>query len=141
MGKAIGKGVVSTMKKIILLSLSLLVLLSGCKDDIPEPESFSFSNKVQAKEKTSLSVKHIVQGNQVFIECVVPDVTFSTKRKGAKKGKIIVSSNTGGLYKEFYTAAFVVKNLPKGNHILNVEVVTPSNKPLGIKKRLYVTIP
>jgi hypothetical protein len=136
-----GKGVVSTMKKLILMSLSLLVILSGCKDDIPEPENFSLVNKVQAKEEKSLSVKHIVQGNQVFIECVVPNVTFSSAREGAKKGKIIVTSNTGSLYKEYYTAAFVVKNLPKGNHILTLEIVSPKNKSFGIKKQLYVTIP
>ncbi|WP_175988774.1 hypothetical protein [Bacillus sp. Marseille-Q1617] len=129
------------MKKLIVLSLSLLIILSGCKDDIPEPENFSFVNKAQAKEDKSLSVKHIVQGNQVFIECIVPNVTFSSSRKGAKKGKIVVTSNTSGLYKEYYTAAFVVKNLPKGNHILTVEVVSPKNKSLGIKKQLYVTIP
>ncbi|MCA1053391.1 hypothetical protein LCM10_00230 [Rossellomorea aquimaris] len=126
------------MKKIICLMLMLMVV-SGCKDDMPEPETFSFSHKAHAKE--SLSIKHIVQGNQVFIECIVPDVTFTSSRKGAKKGKIIVTSNTNGLYKEFYTAAFVVRNLPKGNHILTVEVVSPGNKSLGIKKQLYVTIP
>ncbi|MGR3763737.1 hypothetical protein [Rossellomorea sp. NS-SX7] len=127
------------MKKLIVLSLSLLMVLCGCKDDIPEPENFSFVKKVQAEE--SLSVKHIVQGNQVFIECIVPNVTFSSARKGAKKGKILVTSNTNGLYKEYHTAAFVVKNLPKGNHILTIEVVSPSNKSFGIKKQLYVTIP
>ncbi|QWC24360.1 hypothetical protein KJK41_08620 [Bacillus haikouensis] len=128
------------MKKYIVLAAALLVVLSGCRDNAPpEPESFSFVKKAQAQE--TLSVKHIVQGNQVFIECIVPDVTFSSSRKGAKKGKIVVTSNTNGLYKEFHTAAFVVKNLPKGNHILTIEVVSPKNKSLGIKKQLYVTIP
>jgi hypothetical protein len=128
------------MKKSIVLSVALLTVLGGCKEDVPpEPENFSFVKKVEAEE--TLSVKHIVQGNQVFIECIVPDVTFSTSRKGAKKGKIVVTSNTNGLYKEYHTAAFVVKNLPKGNHILTIEIVSPNNKSLGIKKQLYVTIP
>ncbi|OIU72338.1 hypothetical protein [Rossellomorea aquimaris] len=128
------------MKKYIVLAAALLMVLSGCKDNAPpEPESFSFVKKAQAQE--TLAVKHIVQGNQVFIECIVPDVTFSSSKKGAKKGKIVVTSNTNGLYKEYHTAAFVIKNLPKGNHILTIEVVSPKNKSLGIKKQVYVTIP
>ena len=131
------------MKKIIFLSVCLLILLSGCKEKMPEPESFAFTKKAEAAnhESKDLSIKHMVQGNQVYIECIVPNVTFtSTSKKGAEKGKIVVRSNTGNLYKEYHTAAFVVKNLPKGVHLLNVEIVGKNNKSLGMKKQFYVTI-
>ncbi|WP_064093826.1 hypothetical protein [Rossellomorea aquimaris] len=130
------------MKKIIVLSICLLFVMTGCKEKIPEPESLMFTKKVEAAQKQrGLSIKHIVQGNQVFIECVVPGVTFSSSNNKTKKGKILVTSSTGRLYKEYHTAAFVVKGLPKGRHILNVEIVGLNNKSLGMKKQLYVTIP
>jgi PBP1b-binding outer membrane lipoprotein LpoB len=130
------------MKKIIFLSIALLIVLSGCKEKMPEPESFTFTKKVEAAntEKKPLSIKHMVQGSQVYIECIVPNVTFTSEKSGAIKGKIVVRSNTGNLYKEYYTAAFVVKGLPKGVHLLNVEIVGTNNKPLGMKKQFYVTI-
>ncbi|MCA1062249.1 lipoprotein [Rossellomorea sp. AcN35-11] len=129
------------MKKIIFLFIAVL-FVSGCKEKMPEPESFTFIKKVEAanEEKKSLSIKHMVQGSQVYIECIVPDVTFTSKQKGAKKGKIVVRSSTGNLYKEYHTAAFVVRGLPKGVHLLNVEIVGMNNKSLGMKKQFYVTI-
>ncbi|MEI2664013.1 membrane lipoprotein lipid attachment site-containing protein [Rossellomorea sp. LJF3] len=129
------------MKKMIMLAFALLVL-SGCKEKMPEPESFSFSKKVEAanREQKTVSIKHMVQGNQVYIECIVPGVTFTTEKKGAKKGKIIVRSNTGNLYKEYHTAAFVIKGLPKGVHLLNVEIVGKNNQSFGMKEQFYVTI-
>lgn len=129
------------MKKMIMLVFALLVL-SGCKEKMPEPESFSFAKKVEAanREQKTVSIKHMVQGNQVYIECIVPGVTFTTEKKGAKKGKIIVRSNTGNLYKEYHTAAFVIKGLPKGVHLLNVEIVGKNNQSFGMKEQFYVTI-
>ncbi|MFI8686395.1 hypothetical protein [Rossellomorea sp. NPDC077527] len=130
------------MKKRMLFSIGLLLILSGCKEKMPEPESFTFTKKVEAAntEQKSVSIKHMVQGNQVYIECIVPGITFNSEKKGAKKGKIVVRSNTGNLYKEYHTAAFVVKGLPKGVHLLNVEIVGKNNKSLGLKKQFYVTI-
>ncbi|MCA0148757.1 hypothetical protein LCD52_08075 [Rossellomorea vietnamensis] len=129
------------MKKMMMLAFVLLVL-SGCKEKMPEPESFSFANKVEAanREQKPVSIKHMVQGNQVYIECIVPGVTFTSEKKGAKKGKIIVRSNTGNLYKEYHTAAFVIKGLPKGVHLLNVEIVGKNNQSFGMKEQFYVTI-
>lgn len=129
------------MKKIMILTVGLLILLSGCKEKMPEPESLAFTKKVEAASpEKSLSIKHMVQGNQVYIECIVPNVTFTSNKKGAKKGKIVVRSSTGNVYKEYHTAAFVVKNLPKGVHLLNVEIVGTNNKSFGMKKQFYVTI-
>ncbi|BCB03232.1 hypothetical protein [Bacillus sp. KH172YL63] len=130
------------MKKSVLLLIGLLVLLSGCKEKMPEPEIFSFTKKAEAakQDETALSIKHMVQGNQVYIECIVPNVTFTANKKGAEKGKIVVRSGTGKLYKEYHTAAFVVKNVPKGVHLFDVEIVGKNNKPLGLKKQFYVTI-
>ncbi|WP_226674354.1 lipoprotein [Rossellomorea aquimaris] len=129
------------MKKIIF-TVGLVIILSGCKEKMPEPESFSFTQKVEAAnpEQKALSVKHMVQGNQVYIECIVPGVTFTAEKKGAKKGKIVVRSTAGNLYKEYHTAAFVVKGLPKGVHLLNIEIVGKNNKSLGMKEQFYVTI-
>ncbi|MGG4169660.1 membrane lipoprotein lipid attachment site-containing protein [Rossellomorea vietnamensis] len=129
------------MKKMIMLAIALLIL-SGCKEKMPEPESFSFTKKVEAANsgQKPVSIKHMVQGNQVYIECIVPGVTFTTEKKGAKKGKIIVRSNTGNLYKEYHTAAFVIKGLPKGVHLLNIEIVGKNNQSFGMKEQFYVTI-
>jgi hypothetical protein len=129
------------MKLLIVLAMSLLLILTGCKEEIPEPESFNFITKAEAAtEKSSISVKHVVQGKQVYVECIVPNVTFSSNNVRKQKGKIVVTVD-GKRYEEYRTAAFIIKGMNKGVHHLKVDVHGLNNKPLGISKQFYITIP
>ncbi|MFK4998063.1 hypothetical protein ACI2OX_13865 [Bacillus sp. N9] len=49
-------------------------------------------------------------------------------------------SINGKVYKQYDTAAFIVKNVRPGTHDLVVEVVKPNNQPTGIKSAFSVTI-
>ncbi|MCP3741752.1 hypothetical protein [Rossellomorea sp. BNER] len=129
------------MKKLCIIIV--LSLLAGCRDDLPEPETNQKPSAIEtvssvAKKKAEMTVRHVVQGNQVYVECIVPDVTFSNNNS-TQKGKIVVSLD-GKRFNEYNTAAFIMKGVPKGVHHLKVEIVKPNNKPLGISKQFYVTI-
>ncbi|MGF2615525.1 hypothetical protein FZC84_14780 [Rossellomorea vietnamensis] len=131
------------MKKWILLLV--IICLAGCREDMPEPESFGMEHEAEAamlnaQKKTDITVKHIVQGSQVYVECIVPGVTFSTGKKG-KKGKIVVSVD-GKRHDEYHTAAFVIKGLTKGIHHVKLDIVEKkSRQSLGLQKQFYITIP
>ncbi|MGD6803552.1 hypothetical protein ACQCVK_00190 [Rossellomorea vietnamensis] len=131
------------MKKWIFLMA--IICLAGCREDIPEPESFGMEHEAEAATLNSwdnkeVTVRHIVQGSQVYVECIVPGVTFSTGKKG-KKGKIVVSVD-GKRYDEYHTAAFVIKGLNKGIHHVKVDIVGKNNQQsLGFQKQFYITIP
>ncbi len=125
----------------IVFVMILFILLTGCKQDMPEPESL-FQKKAQAASvvKEKMVIRHLVQGKQMYVECVVPNVTFTEKKNGSKKGKVIVTID-GKRFKEYYTAAFVVKNLKQGVHHVKIDIVGRDNENLGLKKQFYVTIP
>ncbi|UTE71207.1 hypothetical protein M1I95_12980 [Rossellomorea marisflavi] len=125
------------MKKRTLLAIGLISLtLSGCRDTPPEPKSIA----VAAHVENSLSVKHLTRGNEVLVECIATGVTFTDRQKGATAGKIVIRSGTANVYEEHRTAAFIIKGMPKGTHLIELEVVGMDNKPLGMKKKFYVTI-
>ncbi|HZG73689.1 MAG TPA: hypothetical protein VEY51_19285 [Chondromyces sp.] len=128
-----------------LLSLCVLLLILGaCQQDYPEPESFQTIQKADAAQtgarENKWLVRHVVQGDQLFVECILPNITFNGKNKnGAKKGKIVVSVD-GLRFNEYHTAAFIMKGLDKGTHQVTVEIYSLNNKPLGMKRSFYVTI-
>jgi hypothetical protein len=128
------------MKRTIGLSL-LLLILSGCKQDIPKPKTIN----VHASEKSYIShvkqeatIRHFVRGNNLFVECFVPNVSFSGLNKG-ELGKIVVYVD-GKLKGEYHTAAFIMKDLSSGIHYVKVDIVRPNNKSFGLSKKFYVTI-
>ncbi|MDQ0215214.1 PBP1b-binding outer membrane lipoprotein LpoB [Oikeobacillus pervagus] len=130
------------MKKTFLLFL-LLFMVTGCKQQYPEPESQKDVPKVDAaivNGQNSLNVRHTIQGNQIFIECIVPHITFTNGKKGHQRGKIVVSID-GKRYKEYNTAAFIIKGVDKGPHHIKIDVLTYRNQPLGLSKEFYMTIP
>ncbi|MEB6550627.1 hypothetical protein MXL46_16280 [Heyndrickxia sporothermodurans] len=131
------------MRGLICLTL-FLIIMSGCKQNIPKPETFnveaSESKKAAQSDKTKdASIRHIVHGKDIFIECFVPNISFSGANKAIERGKIVVYVD-GQLKGEFHTAAFVMKNLSKGVHHVKIDVVKLNNKSHGLSKEFYVTI-
>ncbi|MGG3842491.1 hypothetical protein [Anoxybacillus kestanbolensis] len=100
------------------------------------------STIVFAKQKQALFVKHHVKGNNVFVECVVDQFTF-TKGKHPKKdgqGRIHIYVN-GKRVSETTTAAFVIRGLPVGKHTIRLELVHNDASKYDVSHEFTVTIP
>ena len=94
-----------------------------------------------AEQKQTLFVKHHVKGNNVFVECIVDQFTF-TKGKHPKKngqGRIHVYVN-GKKVSEMTTAAFVIRGLPAGKHSIRLELVHNDASRYHISHEFTVTI-
>ncbi|WP_335870487.1 membrane lipoprotein lipid attachment site-containing protein [Bacillus sp. 2205SS5-2] len=127
------------MKKIFFIFI--LLVLTGCQQRVPEPESVAAQtviNRNVQNDRANFQVSHIVQQNNVYIECRLKNISFSGQ-KGKQAGKIIVNVN-GKRTGEYRTAAFVVKNLPKGNHFLKLNVLSLDDKLLA-QKQFFVWVP
>ncbi len=114
----------------------LLMILSGCRQELPEPEVIN----AQASEQAQLmKVHHTMQGNSLLIECFVPSISFSPTNGTNEQAKIRLSIN-GQFHSEYETAAFIVKNVPKGKHRIKLDIVKLDNEPLGMSKQFLVTV-
>lgn len=130
----------------------LLMAISGCKKDLPEPETKNSGKPISIHTvsldspvfKTSLSsnepffVKHKIDGRNVLIECIVQGITFR-ETDGNNKGKIILYVD-GKKKEEISSAAFIVKGLSSGIHRLKLEVVTENGSSIIMEKEFNVTI-
>ncbi|MBS4172397.1 hypothetical protein [Bacillus sp. FJAT-49736] len=128
------------MRKLIGLAI-ILVILSGCRQNIPKPETInakaSTANYI-SQMKQEATIRHFVRGNDLFVECFVPYVSFSGLNKGQPaKIKVYVDGELKG---EYNTAAFIMKDLKNGIHYIKVDIVKPNNKSLGLSKKFYITI-
>jgi len=84
-----------------------------------------------------MEVKHEVKGHDVFIECFAAQFPF---RKGKGGGHINVYIN-GQKMTEVYTAAFIVRGLPSGKHVIRLELVYNDGKVTGRAHEFDVEIP
>lgn len=119
----------------------VLIVLTGCRQHIPEPETSAaeLTKESFAADEKSFTVRHFVQGRAVLVECFVPGITFAAGGQGQKHGKILVYAD-GRLFGEFETAAFILKGLEKGSHRIKVEIVTVQNRKTGFSKEFEATI-
>lgn len=94
--------------------------------------------KVSANE--NLKIMHLVKGNNVYIECIVPGMSFvSDKGTENKEGYIQLYINGKKLMK-YQRAAFVIKDLPKGNHDIKLEFIYRHNQSSRVAKEFSVHI-
>lgn len=135
----------------------LLGIISGCQKDMQVQESkplvksifktnFMEATYVKAKHfrnegTPSLFVHYETRGTNLFVECIVNGISFREKDQSKQKvGKMIVWID-GKKSQEISSAAFVIKQLPSGNHRFKLEVVNLQNVPYGISKEFMVNIP
>nr|WP_144925019.1 hypothetical protein [Paenibacillus bovis] len=117
----------------------ILLFLSGCKQEVPEPEALTVeATELQKKDFSQAIIKHNVHGRNVLVECNVKDIHFANTAS-KNNGKVLLYVNNR-LYNEYNTAAFVVKGLKSGTHKLKVELVDLNNKSYGVSKEFLVTI-
>lgn len=138
---------------------SLIIgILAGCQNDLSNLKNASMvtgmihKNNLEApfvevynpitKENPfpALFVQHKTKGNHVLVECIVSGITF---RKGddtnQKVGKMIVWID-GQRNIEVDSAAFIIKNLKPGSHLIKLELVGLNNVPYGLEKEFMVNI-
>ncbi|MBS4198836.1 hypothetical protein KHA93_04110 [Bacillus sp. FJAT-49732] len=126
------------MKK-MMVCLFLFFLITGCRQKLPEPESYvaKASDHIN-KSPQLMDVRHIVDGRNVKIECIVSGVSF-VNNIDHNYGKIIVYVD-GLRHGEFTTPAFIIKNLSPGTHRLKIDVVKPNSQSFGINRQFMVKI-
>ncbi len=139
----------------VLLILSLSLVGTACTNDKPHPETntqvvpmeVEYSKVIPSIEvsgtqiQRSLDVKHEIKGNDVYVECVVANFTF-TKGKDKNvdgEGHIELYLN-GEKVDEIATAAFIIKELPSGNHTVKLELVHNDSLKYNISKEFDVSI-
>lgn len=122
------------MWRLILLS-TILILITGCGQKIPEPESFEA--KAAELEKKDAGIQHFVDGKHVKVECFVPTVSFNKTDKNSAKINVYID---GEFYNEYDTAAFIIKNLGVGSHKMKVEVVGLNDQTSHVSKSFEVKI-
>lgn len=134
--------------------LLVIFVLAACQKDIPEPETKAEANfevnAVKAEQVLQVSgmessardpffVRHQTKGKDVFVECIVQDVSFR-KQSSKEKGKIILYIN-GKKKDEIHSAAFIIKGLPSGKHRIGLELVKGNSAEASLKKDFLVVIP
>jgi len=91
-------------------------------------------------QQPALFVHYRTRGDRVFVSCVVDGVSFREMDHPKQKiGKMIVWID-GRKYREVSQAAFVIKQLPPGRHLIKLDVVNLKNVPYGISRQFNVNI-
>lgn len=125
------------MVRMIMIIVSLIIV-TGCDNKIPEPETIVAEASEVQKDHSLFSLRHIIQDNDVKIECIVPTVSFNKMDDQAAKIRLYIDNR---FYNEYDTAAFVVKNVQSGSHNFRIEVVSLDNQSLGLSRNFLVIIP
>ncbi|WP_062105182.1 hypothetical protein [Bacillus niameyensis] len=126
------------MVRMIIIIIVSLIIVTGCVNKIPEPETIIVEASEVQKDHSLFSFRHMIQGNDVKIECIVPTVSFNKNDDQAAKIRLYIDNR---FYNEYDTAAFVVKNVQAGPHNFRMEVVSLENQSLGLSRNFLVTIP
>lgn len=123
------------MKKIAVCYLAFIIL-SGCEKQIPEPKAVQAEEIGKSYEASSkLTIRHMVQGNNLLVECIIPELSFNSKSN--VKIKLYVNGNE---FAEYETAAFIVKNLKPGKQDIEVEIINPDNQSIRLYDKFSVII-
>ncbi len=138
-----------------ILGLLILLFATACGTNDPKAPEASITpveqlnHKFEAVEvstpinKNNVTVRHTVKGNDVYVEVIVPGFKFASegkKRNVIGEGFIKLSLN-GVKIDEIHQAAFIVKGLPTGRHLIKVELVNNDSTSYGFKEEIAVSIP
>ncbi|MEK3989445.1 hypothetical protein [Robertmurraya sp. FSL R5-0851] len=135
------------VKKMVCVFL-IGLMLNACHKDIPDPEvkkeiSIVPMHTVRAendvvvlgmKSEHSFTVQHHVKRNNVYVECFIPDISFTNRNTS------LIVSVDGKQKKVVTTAAFIIKGLSKGSHQIQLQVVEKNQKQEDMIKDFEVLI-
>ena len=112
----------------------------GCSEVLKnDSSSVAVASSLDSNESEPFYVKSHVNGKAVFIECIIPSVTFRDTNTN-NRGKILVYVN-GKKKEEVSSAAFILKGLPSGTHRVKLKVVKIKDHSYHLQKEFLVTIP
>nr|WP_245934696.1 hypothetical protein [Anoxybacillus vitaminiphilus] len=95
---------------------------------------------LQTDERT-MNVKHQVRGTDVFIECIVTNFSFKSGKRKKVDGEGHVDLYVNGQkVNEVSTAAFILKGLPEGKHVIRLELVHNDSSKYGLYHEFEVNI-
>lgn len=124
--------------------------LIACQQDLPKPESKSndmqkgrviVASAMVEPNKDPFMVKHYIKGNEVFVECMIRNFSFrKSENKNVQTGKMRVYID-GKMKQEVESAAFVLRDLRKGNHRIALELINHNGQRTALKKEIIITIP
>ncbi|MDX8364942.1 hypothetical protein [Cytobacillus sp. IB215665] len=142
------------MKMFTIYLLLAMSIIQACGNEKPTPEtdvtvlSVRDNNldkvAIQAttQQTTSkISITHLVKGQDVYVECYVPNFVFQKEKKANKNGEghIEVFVNNKKV-ETISTAAFVIKGLPKGTYNIKIDLVHNDSTSYQQTKEFQVTI-
>jgi hypothetical protein len=137
------EGSEDNMRLFNLILPLLLISALGFHDNQSSVDENNLITKKSLESNQNITVKHKVVNGDVYIECFVPNFSFTQKGQNSKKngeGHLLLYIN-GSKVDEIYRAAFIVKDLPAGKHKIKVEVVHNDSSPYnGLKKELEIEI-
>lgn len=136
--------------KIIRFCVFLMLLsLFACQKDLPEPESkikeipngkVVVASGWALTENDPFVVKHYIKGNNVYVECMIRNFSFrKSEDHKVQTGKMVVYID-GKKKQEFSSAAFILRDLPKGNHRITLQFINQNGQKTALKKELIITI-
>lgn len=133
----------------MVVALISVCLLNACQKDIPDPEvkkeisiepmhTIRAENEVvvlRMRSEHSFSVQHHVKEKNVYVECLIPDISFTNRNTS------LIVSVDGNEKNVVTTAAFIIKGLSSGTHQVDLQVVENNQKRDDMKKNFEVIIP
>ncbi|MDR4886620.1 hypothetical protein RGU12_03530 [Fredinandcohnia sp. QZ13] len=100
-----------------------------------------FSETSELEIERTFQVKHQVRGNDVYLECLIPNFTFKQsggqKRDGEGHLNVIID---GKRVEKISTAAFIIKGLTRGEHTLAIQVVHNDLTTYPLEHTIHVQI-
>lgn len=127
----------SLQKQLIILFLSLFAVFGACDKPAPKATAASVASATPQQKNQYFHVKHDVKGNNVLVECIATGFPFQNGKDG---GHVNVYVN-GKKVDEVYTAAFMLRGLPTGKHVVRLELVYNDGKITGLSHEFTVMIP
>ncbi|WP_181536592.1 hypothetical protein [[Anoxybacillus] calidus] len=135
----------------LIMTFIILIVFTGCNNDKPEPETKVHIEPVMSRDEAmpvllqtderTMNVKHQVRGTDVFIECIVTNFSFKSGKRKKVDGEGHVNLYVNGQkVDEVSTAAFILKGLPKGKHVIRLELVHNDSSKYGLHHEFEVNI-
>ncbi|KPB03377.1 hypothetical protein AAV98_17610 [Bacillus sp. CHD6a] len=100
------------------------------------------TNTKSKDQDISMTLHHSVKNQDIYVECIVtPNFKFKENSKAKKEGEgqviVYVDNKKWG---SFAKGAFILKGVPKGEHILTVKLLHNDETEYGVEQTIQVEI-
>ncbi|WP_051291178.1 hypothetical protein [Fictibacillus gelatini] len=125
--------------KNIILALFTVLSITECNQqhDMVKGQEVAIVHK-----QIKWTVNYSVKGNKVYVDCFIPGFSFigsNPNDPDYEDGHIAVKVD-GKFKQNVYQSAFVLEELPKGVHVLTLELKRKNGSSYGVSKELQILI-